>query len=155
VKVSQNVFGGSVGGEIPFLVRLLDIIPASTRSIPRPGLPVRALLALDYVRPQQGTGPTEALLDSATWRARTEMAWSAVVLDRYVLRATWEAHYFVSAPQAVRDDNREFVNFLQAWIKVPITPDAGIVVKYLSGRAPPTYTDANITALGLNISFFP
>lgn len=154
-KVTQRVFGISGGTEIPVLGKLLDIIPASTRSTPRPAFPVRALIALDYVQPQRSTAPGESLVDSATWRARSEMAWSAIMLDRYVLRATWEAHYFPNTHKSLRDDNLKFPNFFQAWIKVPIAPEAGVILKYLSGRLPPTYTDANIAALGLSIAFYP
>ena len=155
VKVTQNVFGVSGATEIPLLGKLLDVIPAATRSVQRPAFPLRALLAVDYVRPQERAAEGESLLDSATWRTRAELAWSAVMLDRFILRATWEAHYFVNAHKSVRDTGLDFNNFLQAWIKVPITPEAGVMVKYLSGRLPPTYEDANIAALGLSISFYP
>jgi hypothetical protein len=154
-KVAQNSLGLVGATEIPFLGKLLDALPASTRSSGRRSFPVRALIALDYVRPAKNESATTVLLDTATWRARTEMAWSSVVLDRYIVRATWEAHYFINPPAPVRTAKRQFNNFLQAWLKVPITPEMGVVIKYLSGRIPPTYDNSDIAALGFNIAFFP
>lgn len=155
VNASQRSFGVMGAAEIPFLGQLLDALPASTRSGTRRSFPVRALLALDYVNPSSRSASNPTLLDSATWRARTEMAWSSIVLDRYILRATWEAHYFLGDKSTLHDRDRRFNNFLQTWVKVPLTPEMGVILKYLAGRAPPTYENSDIAALGFNISFFP
>src|SRR5688572_3371975 len=68
-------FGAMVAAELPLLGQLLDAIPASTRSGARRSFPVRALVALDYVRPNEHPPASAILLDSATWRGRAEMAW--------------------------------------------------------------------------------
>jgi hypothetical protein len=155
VEVKQNAFGAGGAFEVPVLANLLDAIPAATRTGPaRRPHPVRAYVGVDYVRPQDDDQePTATLTDSATWRGRIEMAWSTLVLDEYILRASWEAHYLVDAPKAVRDADREFNNFLQAWLKIPLTTEAGVVIKYLSGRMPPTYSDVDVASLGFNFSF--
>lgn len=117
--------------------------------------PVRGLMAVDYVRPDSAAFSSCGLDSDAEWRARTELAWSTVVFSKYVLRANWEAHSLIDAPKAIHDADRDFNNFVQAWVKLPVTPTAGVVVKYMSRRLPPTYSNSNIATLGLSVSFYP
>lgn len=157
VDVSQHVLGATTSIEVPRLGELLDVLPRTTRgdSSRTPAFPVRALLAVDYVRPPASTSPGSILVDTATWRLRSELAWSAVVLDRYVLRVNWEAHYFPNPSRTVRDADRSLNSFLEAALAVEIADGTSILIKYLSGRLPPTYALAGVSTLGLSFAFFP
>lgn len=156
IKVSDNVFGAHVTAEIPLLGALLDAIPSTTRGADNQRLPfpVRAYVAIEYVKPQERRVDQPAALDSAAFRARTEVAWSTIVFDKLILRTTWEAHYLFDSENRV-GPKRHFENFFQSWIKVPMTVETGIIVKYIAGSLPPTYKNSTVAALGLNFSFYP
>jgi hypothetical protein len=155
VDTSQHAIGASVSGELPHLHRVLDAIPAALaerdeRFRPQP---VRAYLAFDYVVGEKALTPATEAEDNRYPRLSLETAWSTLLHEDIVLRATWVAQYIFGAPAPIEDAEREFNSFVQAWIVYPVSGDVGLLVKYVDGRMPPTYESTSSTKLGFSISF--
>jgi hypothetical protein len=153
VTHTQSALGAGGSAELPLLGGLLDVIPSMTRSRDFKVRPARAYVGVDYVTPHGVEAPRADSVDDG-WRSRAELAWSTLVLDRFILRAHWDVQYLFAAPQALENADREFNNFLQLWLELPVSKDAGVIVKYLSGRLPPNYESTSVASLGLSISFY-
>lgn len=68
------------------------------------------------------------------------------------MRAVWLGQYLIDAPAPVKAANREFNAFTQVWLTYPLSGKTGAIIKYVSGRLPPTYDLATAGTIGLSIS---
>ena len=147
LELGQHVFGAAVSGEIPGLHNLLDVVPAllSTRPANYRVQPVRAYLGVDQVSPQDS-----AIGNRSYPRGRVEAAWSTLVLNSLVLRATWEGQYLMDAPDEIGGDG--FHSFFQAWFNFPVADNVSLLVKFAEGSLPPKYTRSSVGKLGFSIT---
>lgn len=152
VDTSQHALGVALSGEVPGLHRALDALAATTRSR-RSNFrvqPVRAYLAFDYV---VGEEPLTTTDDNRYPRASLETAWSTLVFNDFVLRATWLAQYIFSAPETLKARDRQFNSLVQVWAVYPVSENVGLLIKYVDGRMPPTYDSSSVGKAGFSISF--
>jgi hypothetical protein len=158
VTEDDHAIGAGVAGEVPVLSQMLDIIPSLTRpaitdSAPRfRSQPVRFYVGVDRVSGADETTIGNLTGDSRLWRGRLELAWGARIMQGFVLRGSFEAHYFFGANQALKDSDREFDTFLQAWLLYPLSDKTSLLVKYIDGRLPPDYDATKSGKVGLSIA---
>ncbi len=148
----QHALGAFLSGEIPYLHIVLGEVSRVTGT--RDGYrqqPVRAYLGLDYVLADEAQLAGNEVGENFP-RVRGQLAWSTLVLDRFVLRATWHADLVLNAPAAIKAADREFNNVLQLWLVFPVSQEAGVMVKYTAGRFAPDYRSMDELNLGLSIS---
>lgn len=153
VDTSQHALGVALSGEVPGLHRVLDALAAATRSRQTRFRvqPVRAYVAFDYV---VGEEPLTTTTDDNRYpRASLETAWSTLVFNDFVLRATWLAQYIFSAPEPLKARDRQFNSLVQVWTVYPVSENVGLLLKYVDGRMPPTYDSSSVGKAGFSISF--
>jgi hypothetical protein len=154
----DHALGIGVSGELPGLNQTLDAIPSLTRpktSLQSPLLrqqPVRAFVGLDHVMGAEDTRVGQLTGKSSLWRARGELAWGTRALQGFALRATFEVHYLFDANAALKDADREWDTFLQAWLSYPLSDKMSVIAKYIGGRLPPDYDSSKSGKVGFSIA---
>lgn len=153
VSRKQQSAGASIAMEVPGLHGLLDALFAGTRKrltgfTPQP---VRLLLAGDYVLAR------DLLADVADPkeqfpRIRAQAAWSTLILDGLVLRASWSAEYLLDPPADIEAVTDDFNSFVQLWTEIPVNDQLSVMVKYIDGRLPPLYGTESAAEVGFSLS---
>lgn len=154
LDAKQHVLGAGIGGEVPLLHEVLDLVPRMT-SARHPNYrtpPLRVWAGIEWVGGQDEVVIEGLELDGAYGRVRIEAAWSTLVLEDLVLRATYQGQILFARPGALVATNRGFNGFLEAWVTLPIGDRFGLAVKYIDGRPPPLYQTVSTAQLALTIS---